>query len=160
MATDAFLELDGVEGESTRKGFEGQIELISFSLGGHNPSTIGAGGGGGAGKVSLTPFTFMKVSDKASPTMFQAMCTGKHFPKAKVTIHKAGGEEAVDFLVYEFEKVFIEDMNWSGGSGSDVPMESVAMAYGKVTITFTPQTETGAKGSPVVASWDQMLVSK
>jgi type VI secretion system secreted protein Hcp len=159
MATDAFLELDGVEGESTRKGFEGKIALINFSMGGHNPSSIGAGGGGGSGKVSLTPFTFTKESDKASPAMFAAMCTGKHFPKAKVTIHKAGGGEAVDFLVYEFEKVFIEDMNWSGGSGGDVPMESVAMAYGKVTITYTPQTETGAKGSPVVASWDQMLVS-
>jgi type VI secretion system secreted protein Hcp len=160
MAMDAFLDLEGVEGESTRKGFEGKIELISFSLGAHNPSTIGAGGGGGAGKVSLSPFNLMKVSDKASAALFQACCTGKHFPKAKVTLHKAGGGEAVDFLVYEFEKVFIEDIQWSGSSGGDDrPVESVSLAFGKVTITYIPQTETGAKGSPVVASWDQMQVS-
>jgi type VI secretion system secreted protein Hcp len=161
MAFDAFLELDGVDGESTRKGFEGQIELLSFNLGAHNPSTIGAGGGGGAGKVSLTPFVLTKVTDKASPTLFQACCTGKHFPKAKVTLHKAGGDAAVDYLTYEFEKVFVEDLSWSGSSGGDDrPIEQASLAYGKVTVTYTPQTETGAKGSPVVASWDQMLVSK
>ena len=38
---DAFLELEGVDGESTRKGFEGMIELDSFDLGALNPSTIG-----------------------------------------------------------------------------------------------------------------------
>ncbi|MGD8320710.1 MAG: type VI secretion system tube protein Hcp [Gemmatimonadota bacterium] len=160
MAYDAFIDLAGVEGESTRKGFEGKIELQSFSMGATNPTTIGAGGGGGAGKVSLSAFSFQKWSDKASPTMFQACCTGKHFPKAKVTLHKAGGDEAVDYLVYEFEKCYIESISWSGSSGGDDrPMESVSMAFGKVTITYTPQTETGAKGSPVVASWDQMLVS-
>lgn len=161
MAFDAFIELEGVKGESTRKGFEGQIELLSFSFGASNPTTIGSGGGGGAGKVSISAFNFNKWSDAASPPMFQACCQGKHFPKAKVTLHKAGGDEAVDYLVYEFEKCYIENISWSGSSGGDDrPMESVAMAFGKVTVTYTPQTETGAKGSPVVASWDLMAVSK
>ena len=31
MAFDAFLKIDGVNGESTRKGFEKQIEIQSFS---------------------------------------------------------------------------------------------------------------------------------
>lgn len=159
MAMDAFLELDGVEGESTRKGFEGKIALINFSMGAHNPSSIGDGGGGGKNKVTLSPFNIMKQTDKASAALFQACCKGSHFPKAKVTLHKAGGEEALDFLVYEFEKVYIEDIQWSGSSGGDDPMENISLAYGKVTITYTPQSETGAKGSPVVASWDQMLVS-
>ena len=160
MAFDAFIDLDGVKGESTRKGFEGQIELLNFSFGAHNPTTIGSGGGGGAGKVTLSAFSFNKWTDAASPTLFQACCKGKHFPKCKVTLHKAGGDEAVDYLVYDFEKCYVESIQWSGSSGgSDRPDESVQMAFGKVTITYTPQTETGAKGSPVVASWDQMSVS-
>jgi type VI secretion system secreted protein Hcp len=150
MATDAFLELDGVEGESTRTGFEGQIELTSFSMGGHNPAA--------SGKVNLTPFTFTKESDKSTPGIFNALVTGKRFPKAKVTLHKAGGDEAVDFLVYEFEKVFIQDMSCSGGLDAD-PVENVSMSYGKVTLTYTPMTGTGAKGSPMVMSWDQSLAS-
>ncbi len=161
MAYDAFLKIEGVEGESTRKGFEKQIEILSFSWGASNPTTIGSGGGGGAGKVSLSSFNIMKASDAASPGLFQACCTGKHYPKAKVVFHKAGGEEAVDYLVYEFEKVFIESIQWSGSSGGDDrPTESLSLAFGKVSITYTPQTETGSKGSPVVASWDALQVSR
>lgn len=161
MAFDAFLKIEGVEGESTRDGFEDQIEVLSFSWGASNPTSIGAGGGGGAGKASLSSFNVMKISDKASPGLFQACCSGKHFPKATVTLHKAGGDEAVDYLTYEFEKVFVESIQWSGSSGGDDrPTESLSLAFGKVEITYTPQTETGAKGSPVVASWDQLRVSR
>jgi type VI secretion system secreted protein Hcp len=160
MAFDAFLKFDGVDGESTRKGFEKHIEIYSFSFGAANPTTIGAGGGGGAGKVSLGGFNVMKKTDGSSTALFQACCTGKHFPKAKVTLHKAGGDDAVDYLVYEFEKVFIESIQWSGSSGGDdSPAESLSLNFGKVTVTYTPQTESGAKGSPTVASWDQMKVT-
>jgi len=161
MAFDAFLELDGVKGESTRSGHEGQIEISSFSFGASNPTSMGSGGGGGAGKVNLGPFHVTKVSDAASPIIFQYCCQGKHFPKAAITLYKAGGDEAVDYIKYEFEKVFVEDVNWSGSSGGDDrPLESVVFAYGKVTMTYTPQTESGTKGSPVVGSWDQLKVSK
>ena len=161
MAFDAFLSVDGVEGESTRKGFEGQIELMSFGMGASNPTSIGPGAGRGTGKVSLQPFTCTKLTDAASPALFQACCTGKHFPKASVTLHRAGGEEAVDYLVFNFEKVYIEHIDWGGSSGGeDRPVENLSLAFGKVEITYTPQTETGAKGSPKVASWDQLQVSK
>lgn len=161
MAFDAFIKLEGIEGEATRKGFEKQIEILSFSWGASNPTTIGSGGGGGGGKASLSPINIMKKSDKSSPLLFQACCQGKHFPKATVTLHKAGGDEAVDYLVYELERVYIESIQWSGSSGGDDrPVESCALAFGKVTVTYTEQTETGAKGSPVVGSWDVQLVSK
>ncbi len=161
MAFDAFIELEGVKGESTRKGFEGQVELLNFSLGVHNPTSIASGTGGGTGKAQLTPFSFNKWTDSASPTLFQWCCQGKHFKKCTVTVLKAGGDEAVEYLVYEFEGCFVESVQWSGSSGGmDRPDESVTIAFGKVTITYTPQTATGAKGSPVVASWDQLAVSK
>ena len=158
---DAFLELEGVNGESKRRGFEGMIELDSFDLGALNPSTIGSGGGGGASKVSLKPITITKRTDAASPVLFQACCTGKHFPTAKITLHKAGGDEALDYLVFELEKVYVETIDWSGSSGgADQAVEQATLKFGKITATYTPQTETGAKGSPVVASWDVLSVSK
>jgi type VI secretion system secreted protein Hcp len=160
MAFDAFLEIEGVEGESTRKGFEKMIQIDSFSFGAHNPTSIGSGGGGGAGKVSLSNFNITKVSDAASPGLFQACCTGKHFPKAKVTLHKAGGDESLPYLTYEFEKVFIENIDWGGASGGDDrPSENVSLAFGKVEILYQPQSEAGSAAGAVSASWDQMAVS-
>lgn len=160
MAYDAFLEIEGVEGESTRKGFEGKIELMSFNMNVSNPTTIGSGGGGGAGKAVMSPVMLTKYTDASSPAIFQACCKGTHYPTAKITLHKAGGEEAVDYLILEFEKCYISSYNQSGSSGGDDrSIDQIAMDFGKVTFTFTPQTETGAKGSPQVASWDVMAVS-
>jgi type VI secretion system secreted protein Hcp len=160
MAFDAFLKIEGVDSEARRKGFEKQIEILSFSLGASNPTTIGSGGGGGSGKVSISSFNFMKRSDAASPVLFQACCDGTHYAKASVTLHKAGGKEAVDFIKYEFEEVFVESVQWSGSSGGDdVPVESCSFAFGKVTVTYTPQTAAGAKGSAVVGSWDLRAVT-
>jgi type VI secretion system secreted protein Hcp len=161
MAFDAFLKIDGVNGESTRKGFEKQMEIQSFSWGAANPATIGAGGGGGGGgKVSVSTFNIMKKSDAASPLLFQACCQGDHYDKATVTLNKAGGKAPVDFIKYEFEKVYVENIQWSGASGGDdTPTESVSFAFGKVSVTYTPQNADGSKGSPAVGSWDLTTVS-
>ncbi|HEX6750893.1 MAG TPA: type VI secretion system tube protein Hcp [Longimicrobium sp.] len=161
MPFDAFLKIDGIDGESTRSGFEKQIELLSFSLGAHNSTTVGsAGAGGGAGKASVSAFNCLKATDAASPQLFQACCSGKHIAKVVVTLRKAGGDSPVDYLKYEFEKVYIASVQWSGTSGGDNrPTESLGLAFGKVTVTYTPQSDTGATGSPVVASWDVQKVS-
>src|SRR5512138_3198017 len=129
MAFDAFIKFTGVDGESKRKGFEKQIEIYSFSWGASNPTTIGMGGGGGAGKVTISSFNLMKKTDITSPILFQACCSGDHFDKVVVTLNKAGGKAPVDFLKYEFDKVYVESIQWSGsGGGDDTPMESLSLA--------------------------------
>ncbi|TVR59958.1 MAG: type VI secretion system tube protein Hcp [Gemmatimonadales bacterium] len=156
MAYDAFLKIEGVEGESTRDKHEGEIEILSFSWGASNPTTIGSGTGAGAGRASLTSFNIMKKSDKASPKLFQNCCQGRHFPKATVVFRSSAGDNSLEYLKYEFEEVFVESVQWSGSSGGDDrPTESLSLAFGKVEVTYTPQTATGDPGAPVVASWDQ-----
>jgi type VI secretion system secreted protein Hcp len=161
MAFDTFLKIEGIDGESTRKGFEKQMEIQSFSWGASNPATIGAGQGGtGGGKVSVSSFNIMKRTDAASPLLFQACCQGDHYPKATVTLNKAAGKAPIDFLKYEFEEVYVDSVQWSGTTGGDdTPMESVSFSFGKVTVTYTPQKVDGSKGSPAVGSWDLTLVS-
>jgi len=160
MAFDAFIKFTGGDGESKRKGFEKHIEIYSFSLGASNPTTIGAGGGGGAGKVSISSFNLMKKSDITSPVLFQKCCMGEHFDKVSVSLNKAGGKEAVDFLKYEFEKVFVESIQWSGSSGGDdTPTESLSLSFGKVVITYTAQGDAGAKGAVKTGQWDLEAVT-
>ncbi len=155
MAFDAFMKLEGVEGEATAEGFEKQIQIFSFSWGVSNPTTIGSGGGGGSGKATLSAFNVMKTTDKASPSLFTACATGKHFPKITCTLRKAGGKP-LNYLVYDLEECYIESVQWSGSSGGDDrPTESLSVAFGKVTISYQPQSKTGdAEGKPVRASYD------
>jgi len=158
VAFDTFIKFEGLSGESTRKGFEGQIEIFSFSFGASNPTSVGSGAGGmSAGKVSVSSFNIMKKTDISSPTLFQTCCIGDHFKTAVVTLNKASGEKdkSLAFLKYEFEECFIESIQWSGSSGGDdTPTESVSFAFAKVTITYTAQSKTGVAAKPSVASWD------
>ena len=159
MAYDTFMMIDGVAGEATRAGFEGWIELYSFSFGASNPVTIGTGTtGGGGGKVSVSSFNIMKKTDSASPVFFQHCCEGKHFPTASVTMNKSTGDSTapLNYLTYEFTEVFVESIQWSGSAGGDdTPTESCSFAFGSVKINYTPQEATGAPGSPIRGSWDQ-----
>lgn len=155
MAFDAFLTIEGVDSQSSRKGFESEIEITSFSWGVSNPTSVMYGEGSGSGKASLTGFNVTKKTDMSSPQLFQACCLGKHFPSAKVTLHKAAGEEAVDYLKLEFEDVFVNDLQWAGtsGVGDDVPEESLSITFGKVMMTYTTQKPDGTKDKNIVASY-------
>lgn len=155
-AFDAFLEVEGISGESMRDGHEGQIEVKSFALGGSNASSVGTGHGGGTGTVSLDGFSITKATDAASAELFQHMCQGEHFPTATVTLYKSGGSGgALAYLVYKFEEVYVTSMSWSGSEGGDpIPHEAVTFAYGKIEITYSEQNPDGTKGGDHTGSWD------
>lgn len=155
MAWDAYLDLEGVSGESQRQGHEGQIEILSFNFGAMNPTSIGVGKGAGVGTVSLSTFNVTKNFDASSAEIFAHCCKGEHFPSATLTLYKAAGDKALPYLVYEFEEVFVESVNWS--AGGDVPIEQAAFAFGKVTITYSEQAADGTKAGDHVGSWDVRL---
>lgn len=165
MAFDTYLFINTVDGESTAdfptkpNGLSSvPMELMSYSFGASNPTTIGTqGGGSSAGKVSISSFNVMKRSDKASPLLFQACCNGEHYDKASVVLRKAGGaaNKQQIFVQYDFEEVFVESIQWSGsGGGDDVPMESVSFSFGKVAITYFGQDKTGKVAKQNEAAWD------
>ncbi len=162
MAFDTYLKIDEVPGEATAAGAEGQIAVLSFGFGANNSTTLGPGStGGGGGQSTMDHFTIMKKTEKSSPGLFKACATGQHFPKATITMRKAGTTQN-PFLVYDFEVVYVTSINWSGSTGGDdSPTESVSFTFGKVTITYTPQDNTGAAaGEPQIASWNVQTVSE
>jgi len=164
MAFDTFLEIKpGVTGECTAAGFEGKIEIYSFSWGASNPTTVGSGKEGlSAGKVSISSFNIMKKTEKSSAVLFAACCAGKHYDEAIVTMRKATGDEGQKgFLIYKFTDVMIESIQWSGSTGGDdTPTESCSLAFGKVEMEYWKQDDKGAMKKDSTASWDLTKVSK
>ena len=88
-AVDLFLKIDGIQGESKDAKHANEIDVDAFSWGETNVVS-NAGGGRGAGKVAMQDFHFTKRLDTASPMLFLACASGKHFPKAVLTARKAG----------------------------------------------------------------------
>jgi type VI secretion system secreted protein Hcp len=155
MAFDTYLVIDGIKGEAT--GLKEAIEIFSFSWGASNPVTIGSSSGGAsAGKVSISSFNIMKKTDAASTGLFLHCCQGSHIKKATVHMRKQtgkGGQQ--DFLVYTFEEVFVDSIQWSGSSGGDdTPTESVSFAFAKVHIEYKKQKPDGTLEAGGDAAWD------
>lgn len=80
MAFDAFIKIDGIEGESTDSKYQGWIELISYhgSMTQTVSRTASSVGGATAERVDFNSFGFTKFLDKASPLLAMACAGGTH----------------------------------------------------------------------------------
>lgn len=154
MAIDFFLKIDGIDGESQDSKHKNEIELLSWSWGASQSGTSGYGGGAGAGRVSLQDLSFTKRTDKASPKLFLACCTGEHIKNALLTARKAGKEQQ-EYYKLKMTDVLVSNYQ-TGGSGSDeIPMESISFNCAKVEIEYREQKPDGTLGGTVKAHWDQ-----
>jgi len=140
MAVDFYLDLGDIKGESKDEKHKDQIQLMSFSWGGSQATTVSGSGGSGAGKVSLSDISVMKNFDKASPKLLTAMCKGTHIAKGTLTAVKAG--DAGDFLKIEFGELFVTSLQV--GASSEVPTESVSFSYNTADMTYKAQDDKGA----------------
>jgi type VI secretion system secreted protein Hcp len=136
MAFDAFLKIEGIEGESTDSAHKGEIDIFSFSWGCNQTSTVSGGGGGGAGKASFQDLHFNASASKASPLLFKACATGQHIKQAVLTVRKAG-ERQQEFIKIELEDVLVSSYLPAGDTGGDRPAEEVALNFAKITYSFT-----------------------
>jgi len=160
MAYDAFLKLDGMDGESTDDKYKGYVEVSSFSFGVTHMQTLGsATGGGGSGRASLGELQISKVVDKSSTVLFQKCATGEHFPKGKFAVRKAGGTQ-MEYLVLTMETVFVTSVHFSSASGEENANESVSLAMGKLGVDYSPQDATGKPGAAIHGGWDQLSNKK
>jgi type VI secretion system secreted protein Hcp len=137
---DYFLDLGDIKGESIDEKHKDQIKVESFSWGGSQHTTVAGSGGSGAGKVSLSDFSIMKVMDKATPKLLTAMCAGTHIAKGTLYASKAGSK-GDEYLKVEFDELFVTSLQLS--ASSEVPMESVSFSYNKASMTYKVQDETG-----------------
>ncbi len=152
LAVDMFLKIDGIDGESTAAGGHGDwIEIESFSWGASRPSTS-TGRTRGAGRTSFSDMSVVKKVDAASPNLYLACASGKHYASATLQIRKAG-EGPVPYMEYRLENVRISSISVSHSAGHDEPVEEVTLSYGKIVWSYTPQDAT-RRGGSVEKSWN------
>lgn len=142
MAFDAFLKLDGIDGESTDQQHKGEIDVFSWSWGATQAIATGTGGGGTAGKVSMQDFHFVSRVNKASPKLFESCASGKHIDTATLSVRK-GGDRAFDYI-----KITMSDVLVSGylpaGAPDDAASEEVSLNFAKIEFEYVPQSTDGS----------------
>jgi type VI secretion system secreted protein Hcp len=155
MAFDSFLKIEGIPGESLDQKHKGEIEVLSFAFGAANTGAPRAGGGGGAGKVSFNDFHFVHRLDKASPNLLLACANGKHLKEAVLTLRKAGKGQ-LEYLKIKLTDVIISSYQLGGSSegGESVPMGELSLAFSKINLAYTEQSQTGKPGPTTSMEWD------
>jgi type VI secretion system secreted protein Hcp len=141
MAVDFFLKLsDDIKGESADEKHKDEIQLLSFSWGGNQTTTVAGTGGSAAGKADLADLSIMKYMDKATAKLFGAMVSGKHIETATLSAVKSGGN-GDPFLKLTLGELFITSLQIS--ASSEIPTESVSFSYNTIKIEYSTQDEKG-----------------
>jgi type VI secretion system secreted protein Hcp len=140
MAVDVFLKLGTIKGESKDVKHPEEIDILSWSWGLSNATTIGHGAGGGAGKANFSDLSFMHSVDKASPVLMATCASGEHITEGTLVSRKAGKDQQ-EYLIIKMKEIFITSVQPSGSSEN--PMESVSLQAGYVDFEYKPQKADG-----------------
>jgi type VI secretion system secreted protein Hcp len=157
MASDMFIKIGDIKGESEDDKHKGEIEVLSWSRGAAQTGSMGHGGGGGTNKVSFQDLSFTHHVDKASPVLFQTCAGGDHIKEATLVQRKATGKAGqAEFLTIKMNDVLITSVVTSAG-GQDSPIEQVALQCSKVDLQYKPQKPDGSLDAGVHFKYDIKL---
>jgi type VI secretion system secreted protein Hcp len=145
-AVDYFLKIEGIEGESTAAGYEGQLEIISFSWGVERARDTNA--------PTLADLKIVAKVNKATPKLMLACATGQHIPEAKLTCRKAGGSAGGGgYYKITFSDLVVSSYQ-TGGSGSSsgdvVPTDQFSLNFSQIKVEYEPQDDLGNPTGPIV----------
>jgi type VI secretion system secreted protein Hcp len=150
---DYFLKIEGLDGESQDDKHKNEIHIESFHFGVANHGSGHTGTGSGSGKAVVHDIHFSKHADKSSPNLFIACCNGKHFPKATLTLRKAG-ENPHEYQTFQMEQVFVSSFNSKGPPTGGIASESFSLNFAKIEFVYTPQNKDGTAGAKITKAWN------
>ncbi len=158
-ASDMFLFLEGIKGESTDAKHKDWIDLKSYSLGFSRSDSLSAGGGG-MGKVNCGSVAMLKTIDAASPRLMQAVILGERVGKATISF-RAGStgkaSTATDYYTVDMAGVFLESVAQSDASGDASRVaESITLRAEKFHFSYRTQLPDGSFSPPKVFDFDCM----
>lgn len=152
MAVDMYLKIDTIDGETTDSVMKAEkaIDILAWSWGVSNSGTTHMGGGGGSGKANFQDISCTKYIDSGSHALLLACATGEHFPKAVLTVRKAGKTQQ-KYVTITMEEVMVTAVSTGGSGGEDRLTENLTLNFAKVKFEYFEQNEKGVVSSTAKA---------
>jgi type VI secretion system secreted protein Hcp len=152
MSVDMFLKLDGIKGEAMDSKHKDTIDVLAWSWSMSQSGTTHMGSGSGSGKVSVQDLSLTKYVDKASATLIQHACTGKHITKGQLIVRKAG-DKPLEYVTIDLEDIIVTQVSSGGSGGEDRITENVTLNFANFKYTYTTQAKDGSAGPKVDFGW-------
>lgn len=156
MATDVYLQIDGIKGESQDSAHQGWIEVSSAQWGVMQPrsATASTGGGHTAERCEHRTLALSKLADLASPLLMQTCSMGKTIPKARLEFMRADGDgHRVKYYEVELENVMIANVEQMLNDGNMLHDE-IGLRFSKVKWKYTQQKIGGGASGNTSGGWD------
>jgi type VI secretion system secreted protein Hcp len=148
---DFFLKIRGVEGEATDKDHKGWCDIVSFS---HSISKDASYGIPGTAPSAHGALQVTKQIDRATPILARLCSEGAALSSATVELTTTNvSTDRVPYMKYELTDVVISSVE-IGGTAGDVPMESIALNYGKIRWTYYRYDTAGQLIETIQHEWD------
>ena len=149
QASDMFLKLTGIKGESVDDKHKGEIDVLSWSWGMSD-------GTGKTRKGTLPPkciqdLQLTKFTDSASPQLIMNGVLGQSTKEGTLTMRKAGKDQQ-EFLVIKMTDVLVTSYQTGGSAGDNSPLlvDAVVLSFSSIEGEYRPQRADGSLGTPVV----------
>jgi type VI secretion system secreted protein Hcp len=153
MASDMYMKLQGIDGDSTDEKHAKWIELISFGVG-HSLPMDGTKSKGtrSAGKAVFSDFSVAKQMDSTSPQIADHVARGQHIPEVTIELCRATGEKSV-YMKYVLKDVVISSYSTGASNGGGEPTESLSFDYSEIHWVYTPADVKGKKAADMKKGW-------
>jgi type VI secretion system secreted protein Hcp len=146
-ATDIFLKVGDIVGESSDDKHPNEIAVLAWSWGVNGAIP---GKKADAQPACSQPLSVDKYVDRATPPLMLSASLGTTHPRATLTLRKAGATP-IEFVVVTLTNVTVKSLTNGGSAGDDRMRESLTLAFSSATITYRQQQSDGRAGPEVSA---------
>jgi len=156
MAANMYLKFSPeIKGESSQKGYEGQIEVSDFRFGVVQPGGFSFAKGGTKVQSQLEDMSVSFRMCSASPKLMQYSASGKHLDKATLTCLKAAGDKAAKYLEINLTDVVVSSYRTGAGAADDIPQETITLNFAKIEKEYFATDNKGVATSAGKGVWNQ-----
>jgi len=150
-----FVKIDGVKGEATAQGHEGEIPVVSFELGAkHSAAPSKSESGAQKTKITAGDLKFVANTSSASPQLFIKHAYGTKIDQAVVTLVKPVGQDKLEYLTVTLTDVMISSYQASVAPGDQEAVDYVTLNYRKIEFEYTSTTKDHKPGTTTATSYD------
>jgi len=147
------MRYEGIDGESQMAGYEGCLELVSFSWGVSRAIQIIPGRAREATLPAVAEITVSRRADGRSAALLREALSGALDRAVKIHFVRTGVLSATDLMAYELENCGLSGYQVGHSQDGEYPMENLSIGFSRINVLSYP-IDDSLRAPPDNASYD------